>query len=149
MNSFNSSEIMRELAYQLRNGNHALIIWKDDNFSAYNERGLKALLRLWTTSPNILKGSIIADKAVGKAAAAIMAAGGAKAVYTPLISKPGLKMLQDNGVNIVYDTAVDNILNASRTGLCPMEVATQAATTPQDAIARIREAISNMQQHLH
>ncbi len=41
-----------------------------------HERGVKDLLRILTATPTLLAGSFIADKVVGKGAAALMTAGG-------------------------------------------------------------------------
>ena len=51
-----------------------------------HERGVKDLLRILTATPTLLAGSFIADKVVGKGAAALMTAGGVAAVYADTIS---------------------------------------------------------------
>ena len=44
----------------------------DGTIHRFTQRGVKDLLTLVTTAPEVLHGAIIADKAVGKAAAACM-----------------------------------------------------------------------------
>ena len=50
----------------------------------YN-RGVKDLYTLYTTTPSLLNGALVADKVVGRAAATLMVLGGVKRVYADTI----------------------------------------------------------------
>lgn len=62
-----------------------------------HERGVKDLLRILKTEREKLNGAAIADKVIGKGAAALMILGGVKAVYADVISEPALKLFADSG----------------------------------------------------
>lgn len=96
----------------------------------YSERGIKTLLSLQRGS---LSGAFVADKIVGKAAAAILARGGALQVYAGVISSPALEMLKTNKVITLYGKLVPNIQNAEGTGICPMEEAILGCSDPDEA----------------
>ena len=58
----------------------------------FHERGVKDLHRLLRDEQQPLKGALIADKVVGKGAAALMIAGGAKWIYAKVISEAALSL---------------------------------------------------------
>ena len=67
---------MKELIDILHNEGLTLVIKSaDGNLHRFTQRGVKDLLALVTEQPQMLQGALIADKAVGKAAAACMAVG--------------------------------------------------------------------------
>lgn len=86
----------------------------------FSDRGIKSLLALQTGS---LTGAFVADKIIGKAAAMLLARGGAIEVYAEVISEPALKVLHDRHILCVYEKLVPNIINREGTGICPMESA--------------------------
>ena len=62
------------------------------------ERGLKPLYQLYRQQPELLRDSVIADKVTGKAAAVLAVLGGAKEVYSDLISEHAFQVLESGGV---------------------------------------------------
>lgn len=136
---------MDELSKMLKDSQCSLVVSKDGKTATYNGSGLRPLLQLLDNAPRTLSGAQVADKVVGKAAASVMVAAGVKGVYTPLISKPALAMLTAHNIHASYDSLVPNILNRDKSALCPLEKATQSASTPQQALAAIRQAILRMQ----
>lgn len=87
----------------------------------YGGRGVKDLYRLVSDEPEVLSGASVADKVVGKGAAALMAAGGVKEVYALTVSESALELLEGEGVMTWHDRAVPHIVNRSGTGMCPVE----------------------------
>ena len=55
---------------------------------------------LLTQEPEFLKGASIADKVVGKGAAALMILGGIKELYTDIISTKALELLQKSDIKV-------------------------------------------------
>ena len=51
----------------------------------------------------------------------LMVYGGAKAVYTDVISVYAAEVFDKHGVNYDFASKVDYIVNRSKTGMCPME----------------------------
>lgn len=121
---------------------------------AFDGRGISDLLRLADTAPALLQGACIADKVVGKAAAALLIQAGAHAVWTGTISQSALTLFAlsatsaVNGattpVSVTYATVVDHIMNRDRTDWCPMERACYKSPTVADCIAKIRAKLAEM-----
>ena len=111
-----------------------------------HERGVKDLLRILTATPALLAGSFIADKVVGKGAAALMTAGGVAAVYADTISRPALAMLSSYGITVTYCTCVPNIINRPGTDICPVERLCADASTPAECLPLIQSFVNSLTQ---
>ena len=82
---------LEELKQTLSQGNHALAIYdQDEQLHTYDNKGVRDLYTLLTTEPQVLKGAMVADKVVGKGAAALMIVGGIAELHTHIISEPAL-----------------------------------------------------------
>lgn len=68
-----------------------------------------------------MRGAMIFDKIIGRAAALLLSYSGAKKILTPVITRNALAILQRGGAEIKYDKIVKNILNLAGDDLCPME----------------------------
>ena len=64
------------------------VIYNGGETRLFWERGVQDLYRLLKTEPDFLQGAFIADKVIGKAAAALMALGGVDEVFARVISSP-------------------------------------------------------------
>lgn len=111
----------------------------DGTLHRYTQRGVKDLLTLVTESPEVLRDALIADKAVGKAAAACMAVGGVRHVHADVMSEPALALLQAHSVKAEYGQLVDHIINRSGTGWCPMEQLSRDIDDPATIIQKVKE----------
>ena len=67
---------MEELINLLHSGGYSCVIANRDNIRTFTQRGVADLYDLLTQEPDFLKGASIADKVVGKGAAALMILGG-------------------------------------------------------------------------
>ena len=63
---------MEELINLLHSGGYSCVIANGDNIRTFTQRGVADLYDLLTQEPDFLKGASIADKVVGKGAAALM-----------------------------------------------------------------------------
>lgn len=104
----------------------------------FTQRGVKDLLNLVQTSPKVLHDAIVADKAVGKAAAACMVAGSIRQVYADVMSEPALALLQSHGIVAGYGQLVDHIINRAGTDWCPMERLSHDEDDPAVIIEKIK-----------
>lgn len=118
--------------------NYTLVVGNGD-IRTYTGRGLDELYKIYQNEPALLKGAIVADKTVGKAAAAIFAMGAVSQLYAETISRPSLAMLKKARVDVSYKNLVPFIQNAKRDGMCPMESACKNAGTPEQCIKIIDE----------
>ena len=131
---------MKELIGILHDECLTLVVKSSDGvIHRYTQRGVKDLLTLVTVSPEILKDALIADKAVGKAAAACMVMGGVKQVHADVMSEPALALLQTHGIVADYGTLVDHIINRAGDGWCPMERLSRDIDNPSAIIEKIRD----------
>lgn len=97
------------------------VIISGSDVLCYERRGIADLHILLHTHPEILHRCVIADKVVGKGAAALMVAGGVAEVFSEVMSRPAAKLLDEHNIKYGCDTLVDNIINRTQTGLCPVE----------------------------
>ena len=131
---------MKALIDILHSEGLTLVLKSDDGtIHRFTQRGVKDLLMLVTESPETLKGALIADKAVGKAAAACMVVGGVKHVRADVMSEPALALLQHHGVEAEYGTLVDHIINRTGDGWCPMERLSRDENDPAVIIQKVKE----------
>lgn len=131
---------MKQLIDTLHDEGLTLVI-KDagGNLHRFTQRCVKDLLTLVTESPEILNGALVADKAVGKAAASCMVVGGVKHVYADVMSEPALALLERHGVKAQYARLVDHIINRAGTDWCPMERLSRDIDDPAVVTQRIKE----------
>lgn len=87
----------------------------------FHGRGVGDLYRLLTEEPAWLKGASVADKVVGKGAAALMILGKVASLYAAVISRGGLELLEQYGLPVEYGRVVEVIMNRTQTDCCPVE----------------------------
>lgn len=139
---------MKQLIDILHNEGLTLVIKSaDGNLHRFTQRGVKDLVSLVSECPEVLQGSIIADKAVGKAAAACMVVGGVRQVHADVMSEPALAMLQNHGVDAQYSQLVDHIINRTGTDCCPMERLSRDEDDPAVIIQKVKEKLASLAEH--
>jgi iron complex outermembrane receptor protein len=136
---------LEELKQTLSQGNHALAIYdQDEQLHTYDNKGVRDLYTLLTTEPQVLKGAMVADKVVGKGAAALMIVGGIAELHTHIISEPAIKLLELSGIRYSFDEKVDHIENRDKTGWCPVETLCKDMPTAGQCVPLIANFIENM-----
>lgn len=136
--------ILASLLKQLNNGNYSCVVSKDGNVTTYRQSGVRDLYDLVSSGNGLLKGALVADKIIGKGAAALMVLGGVAAVNTHTISIPALQMLRNNGVKVYYDNEIEFIENRWKTGQCPLDSRLQNVTNPNDCWPVIQQFIADL-----
>ena len=101
-------------------------------------RGVEPVLRLLEAGG--LKGRIVADRVVGRAAAAVFLAGGAKSVFGRVMSVDAAAFLKAGGVGVSADEFVPRILDRGRAGTCPLEAAVESLDDPSAMVSVLRSA---------
>lgn len=128
---------MEDLIQLLHEGKHSLVV-ANGEVCSFNGRGVINLYHLIEEDPGFLFGASIADKVVGKAAAALMALAKVKEVYADVVSQPALDLLEKEYIKIKYGMVVPHIKNRTKTGLCPLEIRCLKCTSPQDCFRQIK-----------
>ncbi len=127
-----------ELTRILHAGGHSLVVARDGEIHTYDGRGVSDLLRLLDEDNAPLHGAEIADKVVGKAAAALMIAGGVACVHADVISSSAIALFNRSSVHVSCDIVPPYIVNRKGTGMCPLELRCMDCATPDECISRIR-----------
>ena len=112
-----------ELVRTLREGGHTLVVANGAQIRTFDRRGVADLHTLLTDGGEFLRGATVADKVVGKAAAALMLLGGVSEMHTEVISRPALDLLAGSGMRVGYEVEVPHVINRDRTGWCPLATA--------------------------
>ena len=120
------------------------VIYNDDHTHLFHKRGVQDLHQLLRTSPDTLRGAMIADKVVGKGAAVLMTAGGVRWVYAEVISQSALELLLTHNIEAEYGRVVPNIINRAGTDICPVEKLCMQCDNIEDALKLIDEFIEKM-----
>ena len=95
-----TTEKKQEIINRLFAEQCSCIICNNHEIRLFHERGVKDIYRLLKEEPDFLNGSFIADKVIGKAAAALMILGGVKEVFAGVISRPALSLFQSHRTRI-------------------------------------------------
>lgn len=135
---------MQHLIATLLDGHHSLVVASGGQTRTYDGRGVADLYRLLHESPDVLQGALVADKIVGKAAAALMVLGKVKQAYADVISTPAMQMLNEAGITTGYATLVPHIINRAGTGLCPLETRCLPCATAEECLVQTSAFISEM-----
>lgn len=136
--------MMENLKRMLHDGNHSLVVGKGEAVMIFDGRGVSDLYRIYTESPDMLKGAAVADKIVGKGAAALMSLGGVRQVYADVISSAALKLLRGNSVEVSFAEEVPGIINRAGTGICPVEKLCRSCATASECLPLITEFLTKM-----
>lgn len=136
---------MEQLINILDEGNFSCVIQNHDEIRTFTQRGVADLFELYSNDCNFLKGAIIADKIVGKAAAVLMVAGGIRGLHTHTISEQALSVFDGSGIEVTYGQSVPVIINRTRTDWCPME----KLCKDEESIEKLIDIIADFQHKLN
>lgn len=122
---------------RLHAGNYSCVIRKGDEERVFSRKGVADLYGLLQTEPDFLKGARVADKVIGKGAAALMALGKVQEVYADVISRSARDLLEREGIPVVYASEVAYIRNRDQTGQCPVETLCNETDDLQEMLEKI------------
>lgn len=131
--------MINELKDRLFKGKHSCVIANGDDIRTFSQSGIRDLYHLWKEEPEFLKGAIVADKIIGKAAAALLILGGVKEIYSDVIGLSALSFLSEVEVKTTFSQAVPYIKNRDNTGMCPLERMCMEKRSPLAIVEIIEE----------
>lgn len=134
---------MEELIDILVSGNHSLVV-DNGEIRTFDGRGVSDLFRMLEQAPGFLDRARIADKVVGKGAAALMILGGVKEVYAKVISDPAFDLLEKSGVKVSFGKRVEHIINRKGDDICPVEKLCADFATPEECLPLIKNFLSQL-----
>ena len=116
------------------------VVRNGDEVRIFRERGVKDLYRLLREEPQLLDGAFVADKVVGKGAAALMILGGVDELFADVVSRAALDLLAAAGKAVAYTVAVPHIINRADDGICPVERLCAEAQTAGECLPRSKDS---------
>ena len=129
----------------LEKGNYTFVAVKDNTIiAASQENGIRPLMKILRKNKSLLKGSSVADKIIGKAAALLALYAKIKELHGYTMSKSAIEILSDKDLPFTYDHEAKYILNNTSDGMCPMEKATININKPSKAFAALEETIKEL-----
>jgi iron complex outermembrane receptor protein len=135
---------MKDIIDLLHTGGYSCVIRYDMEVRTFTQRGVADLYDLLQNESDFLKGASVADKVIGKAAAALMIIGGVKEVYTDLISLPALLLFGNTDIKLNYKNSTPFIRNRDNTGWCPLETLCYQEELPENILPLIKGFIDRM-----
>lgn len=137
---------MENLIRQLHEQKCTLVIRNNQETRLFYQRGVADLLDLLHHDASFLNGADIADKVVGKAAAALMIMGNIRQLHTDVISKPAWHLFKEQSqITVSYGKLVDHIENRSHNGWCPLE----KICYPKDSLEEMYNGILDFTREAH
>ncbi len=134
---------MDELIERLHAGGYSCVI-RNGEIRTFTQRGVLDLFALAEKDPAFLQGAQVADKVIGKGAAALLVQGGIREVYADVISRPARELLQAAGIQIRCAQQVEYIRNRAGTGRCPLETLCEGQDKAEDLLPLIRGFVEKM-----
>ncbi len=101
-------------------------------------KGLRDLANIALGNPDMLDGSSVADRIIGKAAAMIYSVNNVKAIYALTLSRHALEELKGSGIKIYYERLVPYI-EAPGGEVCPFEKLVLEFSDRDEAYRRLLE----------
>jgi ferredoxin len=135
-----SYDLISEMANLIDGGASAAVAKNGVITAVRTGRGLAPLMELYREG--LLKGAVVMDKVIGRAAAAICIDGGALEVYARLMSADAAEMLSSRGIKNSAEKTVAAILNRERAGSCPMEAAVKSLNEPAEMVDKLRKVMN-------
>lgn len=135
----NINSELSDIIQLLHEGNFSCVVRNGAETKTFSRQGVQDLLSLYEERPEFLCNAIIADKVIGKGAAALMVLGKVSRVYAAVISKPALDLFAEHNIEVEYNSLVPNIINRAHTGICPVE----QLCLPLCSLSDMYNAISN------
>lgn len=103
------------------------------------KRGVADLWAFHENDPDVLRDAFVADKVVGKAAAALMVSAGVAELHTRVLSEPAARLLDECALPYTALKQVDHIVNRKGTDWCPLEKRCFDAADVASCLERIRD----------
>ena len=136
-----TEDLIAEMATLIRRGEASAVAARNGVICARESgHGVQPLLGLLDGGK--LRGALVVDKVIGRAAAAICIAGGVRQVHGLLMSEEARTLLAAHGVAATADRIVPKILNRDLDASCPLEARVADETDPQKMVEALRRFLS-------
>lgn len=127
----------------LHEENYSCVVENFDQIFTFTGAGVSDLYDMVTSKPYFLKEAVLADKVVGKAAAALMILGKVDRVYAEVISLSALVLLRHAHIETDFGQVVVGIRNRDNTDWCPLEKMCYPKESPEEILQKVEEFRKN------
>ena len=94
---------LEEIKKILHEKNASLVVaYGNGDIKEYYQNRIKDIKDILHENENALKGAIIADKVIGKVASSVLTVAGVKEIYTDILSKYAIPVLEENNIQYSY-----------------------------------------------
>lgn len=135
---------MEDLIERLHAGGYSCVIEQRGEVRTFTRRGVADLYEVYRHHPEWLLRARVADKVVGRGAAALMVLGKVSEVYADVISSPALRLLREAGIPVCFDREVPHIENRDKNGWCPLETACNGLDSATEMYPVIQDFMARM-----
>ena len=91
-----------------------------------------------------LEGAFLADRVAGKAIALLCVYAKIKEVYASVLSRQAQAIFKQNKISAHWNELVENVLDSTKTGMCPFEKAAAEISDPQKAYKTFKGLLENL-----
>ena len=151
---------LRAAKMRLRESEHTFVCLKgtpsgEDKVYESDKNGLAPIFEKMDDRKNYFKDAYVADRVIGKAAAMLLVASGARGIYAEVMSESAKKFME----TVMYDrtmgrnnaklvefearSTVPYIKNKTNSGMCPMEAAVLDLERYDQAYDALKAVINN------
>jgi len=136
---------MNSYLEELDKTGNSLMIYSDGRLIFQSaSKGIRPHLEAIETHGEALRGTLMVDKIVGRAAALLILYSGAAEAQAHVLSRPGRQVLDMYGLPTSYVELVDHIKMKDGSIYCPFERMVQGVTDPDEAYAAIVEKMRSL-----
>ncbi len=127
-----------------KTGNSLMIYSHGQLIFQSTSKGIRPHLEAIEKHGESLRGTLMVDKIVGRAAALLILYSEAAEAHAQVLSRPGKQVLDMHGLPISYVELTDHIKLKDGSIYCPFERMVQGVTDPGEAYAAIVEKMDSL-----
>lgn len=141
--------MLKDIIETLHREHCSLVVESRGRQYLFFKKGVRDLEDLLNHTPELLEGAIVADKVTGKAAAGMVVVGKVKQLYSDVLSRKALPLLDAAGTDYSYGRLVDGIVIPENDNRCPLEEIVAPASTAREVVETLRAHFAEMQKRQH
>ncbi len=113
---------LEDLKEILHEKNASLVVgYANGEVKEYYKNRINDIKDILHEDEKALEGAVIADKVIGKVASSVLVVAGVKEIYTDVLSRYAVPVLEENHIKYEYEKLVPYVQNNAKDGMCPME----------------------------
>ena len=143
VNEVCTKEAMEEAKRLIKEEAASFVVIKEGKIQ-YQDKGIgvRPIMQVLSKDKELLKGAVIVDKMIGKAAAMLLSRGGAVWVHGVLMSEAAENYLAGRKISFSFDESIPFVSNRTNDGLCPLEDAVTGVLDEAEAYEKLKERIA-------